>query len=84
MKNDRKHSQASTRRRIAGAAATLSVLAGVFGLETGAMAAPSNHAAHLLQVNRQYAHRKGAVTTPAATAGAVVPKAPASLNAPTS
>jgi hypothetical protein len=83
MKNDRKHSQASTRRRIAGAGATLSVLAGVLGLQTGAMASPSNHAVHLLQVNRAYAHRKGAVTTPAATVGSVVPKAPASLNAPT-
>ncbi len=64
MNTDRKHSQASTRRRIAGAAATLSVLAGVFGLETGALASPSNHAVHLGQVNRQYSHRAGLVTTP--------------------
>jgi hypothetical protein len=81
MTNDRKHSQASTRRRIA-AAATLSVVAGVLGLETGASAAPSNHAVHLLPVNRQYSHRKASVA-PATTAGAVVPRTPAGLNAPT-
>ncbi len=47
MKNDRKHSQASTRRRIAGAAATLSVLAGVLGLGTGALASSSSPAVQL-------------------------------------
>lgn len=81
MKNGRNLSrQASTRRRLAGAAATLSVLAGVFGLETGALAAPSNHAVHMRQVNREYSHRAGLVTTPAPGAH---PLAPAALNAPT-
>ena len=47
MKNDLKRSQASTRRRIAGAAATLSVLVGVVGLESGALAAPSSNAAQV-------------------------------------
>ncbi len=47
MKHDRKHSRStSTRRRIAGAAATLSVLVGVVGLESGAGAFASSHSAH--------------------------------------
>ena len=71
MKNDRKHSQASTRRRIAGAAATLSVLAGVVGLESGALAAPSSNAVQVTNATMAASIPTFSVSAPSNTTATV-------------
>jgi len=64
MKNDGKQSRATARRRIAGAAATLSVLIGVVGVQTGASASLSKHSVHMRQADRQHSPSARVVGTP--------------------